>query len=890
MCTENTSFKLPAVAASVLEKLLPQRDRQYILGDLAEFYNEFRSEKGPLIAWFWCWLQVFKSLPGIIHNQVYWKIVMFNNYVKTAVRNILKFRLNNFLNITGLSLGMAAALLILFHVRDELSYDRHFSKAERIYRITNEVSVENNFKHWAVVSWQHADELQKFFPEIEYVTRLRVQNSLLFTYFPATGNPVSFEEKNGFFADESVIDLLDLNFHYGSEESALETVNSVIVSKSMAERYFGNVDPVGEIFDTETDTVRLTVTGVFDDIPYNTHFKSDYFVSMPTFEKLLIDLNLQQLMSLRTWSGIHTYVLLNSNSNRVDLEARMPGFQEEYYSYLGSPEDVLTMNRLHLQPLTSIHLNSNLENEIGQNGNIVYIYIFITIAMLVLIIASVNFVNIHTAQALKRLKEIGVRRLLGAQKMQIAGQYFGETFLMTTFSAAAALVIFYIMLPLYNSFSGKMLDISVLFNVPNLLLLAGTIVLTTLLSGTYPALFAAGFQPVYLLKGMKNPSSATVKLRKTLVILQFALSIFMIFSTITIYYQMELFRSKDLGFDKDNIIAVRLHSKLREEVLNNIDALRNELLSHAAVIDVTETSNLPGDRMSVEPFFSEAIQLEEEQPEMRFIRGGMGFVNTLGLELVAGRDFTTWTSESSAYLLNENAVKALQLENPVGIKGANFFRIEGEVIGVVKDFNYATLHENIEPLIIEYSADPGFKINTITYLLVKVKGENIGEVVDFLKEKTAAITAGMPMFYTLLDENLRRLYVSEDRMSSIFRLSSMLAILISCLGLFGLAAYSSEVRTKELGVRKALGASPANLFFVLSGDFLKWVLAAHLAALPVAWYVMEQWMQNFAYQNGISIYYFAITVLLVLTVSLATVSVQSLQAIRRSPVNSLRYE
>jgi len=809
---------------------------------------------------------------------------MLKNYLWTALRNLGKSRGYSLINISGLAIGIACSLLMFFHIQDELNWDRAFPKARRIYRITNQ-GLTGSARHWAVVSPLHGLEIRRDIPEIELTTRLFYLFSNILSYAPPDGPTRRFEEQGGFYSDPGTTEMFDLEFIKGDPSAALKTIDSVILTQSMARRYFGEADPINKTILNESQNRTYRVTGVIADFDFNTHLKFDYLVSMQTFYRRMIDSGSRSWLEARGWAHFYTYVLIGEAHTIDQVEAKMADFTANFYSGPDSNrEQILSRTKLHLQPITDIHLRSHLEQEMGPNSDIAYVYIFSAIAAFLLVIAAFNFVNISTAQAFKRMKEVGVRKVTGAGRPQLIRQFLGESFLLTVVSAVFALLLFQLALPVYNRLTGRTLDFLELLQPSNLVVLGAIIGFLGVAAGLYPALFMAGFQPVASLRSHRDPRSGTATLRRGLVVFQFVISIFMIISTITIYRQVSYFQDKDLGFDKEGVVAVKLYGRLRASAISDSQALKAEFLGNSAVSHVALASNLPGERLSVENLRPEGIAEDQQLPSVRYLRVDEDYIETMNIEVLEGRSFKGLTRRTSAFILNEAAVKALNLEQPVGKTASNFRGVTAEIIGVVKDFHFASLHHSVEPLILDYRPTWG------GYCLLKVQWGRIPDVLKFLKTKLEEIAPDNLFLYRFVDDELVKLYANEIRMSEVFKLFSLLAIFISCLGLFGLSAYSAELRTKEIGVRKVLGASVIQVLTLLSRDFTRWVLGANLIAWPLAYIVMHDWLKNFAYRIHISWITFALASGLALLVALLTVSYQAVRAASANPIDSLRYE
>ncbi len=806
---------------------------------------------------------------------------MLKNYLTIAFRTFRRQRLHSIINITGLSVGMACSFLIMLHVKDELSYEKCYTNADRMYRITIDSQYGDGRMHWAVGPPLLAPAMQTFIPEIEEYARFRYIGETVLSYWPEGGKVKRFSEEGGYFTDASAIDMFDLQFIYGDPVSALTNLGSIVLTATMAEKYFGDENPVGKTMMFDGFGVPATVTGVIKDRPSNTHLQFDYLVPF----ELFITYTSERAINSRTWKAVYNYVLVNEQSSVEDVSSKLFNFMINYYQGTGTEEEILAKRTIHFQPIGDIHLHSNLEQKMGPNSDITYVYVFSFVAVLILVIAGINFVNIATAQAFKRMKEVGLRKVLGAQRKQLIGQFIGEVIFLTVTAALLSMLLLYIVMPYYNAISGKELYFGQIFESENIMLLLAIIVALGVLAGIYPAFFISQFKPVFALRGLKNPGFTTSIMKKGLISFQFVISIFLIFSTITIYKQLIFFETSDLGFNKEKILAVELYGDVQRSGRENVDALKAELLQNSAIASVSLASNLPGRRFSVE-FLRPVNAAEDEQlPSMRFIRVDEHYLETLDIVLKEGRNFQRKASFSLEFLINETAARALHLENPVGEEAiSTLYGETGTIVGVIGDYHYASLHDLIEPLVLEYR--PGWR----QYLLVKMRGEDRADIVDYVREKVAEIAPDQLFIYSFLDDELRQLYRSEDRVREIFQAFSLLAIFISCLGLFGLSAYSAELKIKEIGVRKVLGARISGIVFLLSRTFLVWIIFAGIIGCGAAYLTMDKWLQNFAYRSTIDAWIFVISIVSAAIIAFVTLSYQSLKAALTNPVDSLRNE
>jgi putative ABC transport system permease protein len=803
---------------------------------------------------------------------------MFRNYLKTAFRNLFKNKTLAVINILGLSVGIACSLLIMLHVKKELAYDRGFTKAGRIFRITNEGRGDDT-RHWAATAPAIGPAMEKDLPEVEQSVRFyRPYPYMLLAYTQPGGEVKQFEEKNSLFADAGAVSMFDLQFVKGDPKTALSETDAIVLTEEMAAKYFGQEDPIGKTIQDNKAKFPLKVTGVIKAFSFPTHFEFNCLLSMPTVNRYLDE----RSRINRTWSGMYNYVLLKENHTKADVEAKMEDFMVRFYADNGKTrKDILGARLLHLQPLTDIHLGWKLEKELSSNSDKTYVYIFSIAALLVLLIAAVNFINISTSQAFTRMKEIGLRKVIGATKPQLVKQFLGESLLVTMMATAFALILFRAALPFYEKMSGSVqfIDIVTADNIGLLLLL---VLVIGLLAGMYPALFVAGFNPVSSLKAKKMPVSSVNLVRKGLIVFQFVVSVFLIFSTIVIYRQMKLFHNKDLGFDKEQVVAITMY----EDMWRQYGALTGQIRKNPAIASYGTVSRLPGERLGSYPFNVIAPQQPNtEYGNIRQMWADDKLLPTMQMELKAGRNFNNQMPniKNKEYILNEAAINSYNIKNPVG-KLVIVDGDTGTLVGIVKDFNFASLHATVEPLAIKY--DP----YNSSYLLLKVNGNNMPAVLDFMKTQLKTLSPASNFSYSFVDERLDKLYESENRMSLVFRIFAALAIFISCLGLFGLSAYATRLRVKEVGIRKVLGASVSGLAVLLSRDFLKLVLIAITVSLPLAWWFTNQWLDGFAYRVTVDAWVFVVSGLFALLMAVFTVSFQAIRAATVKPVRTLGAE
>ncbi len=812
---------------------------------------------------------------------------MFKNYLKIASRNLFKYKTYTLINILGLSVGIACTILILLFVKDELSYDKFYKNHDRIYRVTREWLNNDGESslHLARVAPPIAMLLKNDYPDlIEEIARVRAGFNTLIKLDDGR----SFVEQELFWAEENFFRIFDYEFIYGNPESALKEPNSIVLTKSIAEKYFGDENPVDKVINYE-DRVSLKVTGVINNLPQNTHFQFDILGSFKTLVPVFGE------EYFRTnWSSNNylTYILFPENVTPETLESRFPEFLDRHLSDRegdGTVDTPVRMphetNILHLQRLTDIHLKSHLSSEVGENGNIDNIYLFVIIALFILGIACINFMNLATARSAKRAREIGMRKVLGALRQQLVYQFLGESFFISLLSLIVAIIMVELMLPSFNTFAGKELSLNI-FSDP---FIGGGLVLflfiVSLISGSYPAAYLSGFIPVEVLKSKVGLKSGSILFRKILVVSQFTISIALIIAVGIVIDQMKFMQNKDLGFTKEQIVLLPADNTMWDKA----ESIKGRLKMNPGVVNASFSRLVPSDRLlnswgartkdgdnpGQVPFRIAVIEIDYD------------FFNTYDMEIVAGRmqsrEFASDSAE--AFVLNEEAVKKLgwlPVENAVG-RPFVYGNRSGRIVGVVADNNFESLHNKIAPQI--YVIQP--QVHRVS---VRVNPENLKATLAFLENEWSGLRPDYPFEYTFLDERFEELYREEARLGELTGMFSGLAIFIACLGLFGLASFEAEQKTKEIGIRKTLGATVSSIVINLSSEFLKLVLISNLIAWPVAFWGMKEWLGTFAYSTSISAVTFIMAGTAALIISLLTVSFQSVKAALANPIKSLHYE
>lgn len=872
--------RLPFLAKALLWPFLDDEDYDEALGDFEESYRAWIAARGAARARAGLWFAVLRSLPGFARDSLYWRCVMIKENLKIAWRVLKKQKLASFLNITGLGVSLACLLLILFHVRTELGYESGFPKADRIFRVRTDSVYGSTTRNWAASAPAIGPELAKDFPEIESVARLTDTGPQIMVYRPAKGPERRFEETSGLVAEATALAMFDIEFVKGDPATALEGPNKIVLTEALAQKYFGTEEPVGRTLTWETWKQSLQVTGVIRKTRGHSHLEFDHLVSMPTFWNLAQQRLGVDASTHRTWKVMWTYALLQNGRLPADFDARAAAFMKRYQA-----DNPTRGESVRLQPIRSIHLHSKLEGEPGPNSDIAYVLVFSGAALLILLVAVVNFVNLATAQSFKRSKEIGVRKVVGARRGQLVRQHLGEAALMTALAAALALLLVNFALPFYGRLTGSALSFGDVLTPSFAGLALALLAALSLLAGLYPAVFTSGFAPAAAISGGRDPRGSAALLRKGLVVFQFVVSVFLVFSTITMARQLAFFHRADLGFDKDDLVAVKLYGELQGKIGGEADALKSEIRSHSGVTGVALTSQLFGTNFSNERLTPVGTPDKNALPMLRFLRVDEDFIRTAGLTLVKGRDFQGGPDRGPEYIVSESTATILGLDEPLGVEClSDLHRGQYPIVGVIEDFHFASLHNPIEPLVLEYMpAEAG-------YLLVKAQAGRTPEVLEFVEAKVREVAPSFLFSYEYVDEVFGRNYRAEDRSYALFKVFSAVALFVACLGLFGLAVYAAESRVKEIGIRKTLGASVAAICAQLTRPFLAWVLVANAIALPAAYFAMQKWLRNFAFHAEIRAWTFAASALLVLVFAGLTVGYLALRSARENPVRSLRYE
>lgn len=809
---------------------------------------------------------------------------MIRNYFKIAWRNLMKYKFISFINLFGLTVGLTCCLLITTYILNELSYDRYNTNADNIYRLTRSFNNDEGVVslNLSTVSPPFGFYLPTDFPEIKKMTRL-LDNGIT----PLRYNDKLINEQHVFFADENLFDVFTVKVLKGNPKTALADPYSVMLTEETAKKYFGNEDPMNKTL-RYNNQFDIKVTGVYKAFPANAHMHPGMLVSFNT----LRDSTVYGEEPLRTnWgnNSFFTYLLLPEHYNIKNMESRFPSFIDKHMAgqeYVGKQASKYT--KLSLQKLTDIHLYSHTDYEAEPNGDINRVYIFAAIALFILLIACINYMNLSTARSALRAKEIGIRKVIGAERKELIFQFLSESVIITSIAGILAIVCLWLTLPWLNKVSGQELSMSTLLQWQVLVPVLLAPVAVGLISGIYPALFMSSFRPIQTLKGIFKVGGRSVSFRKVLVVTQFSISIILIITTAVVFQQLHYMQQKSLGFDKEQIAVIPYNNALSDK----FEAFRNELLSNSNFKDASRSSRIPTGRLldAMDAYTMSGDSMRQSKTDIKLVAVDYDFIPTYGIRMAAGRNFSReYGTDTMGFVLNESAVKALGWKSSQDAVGRDFKygNIKGRVIGVTKDFHFENMHQSIVPLVFEMFPA---RISFFNNLSVKFSGNNTTAALQHLEATWKKFLPEIPYEYTFLDENFDKLYQSEQRQGTIFTTFACIAIFIACLGLFGLSAFTITQRIKEIGVRKVLGANVGSIVALLSKDFLRLVVIAAVIAFPIAWYSMNNWLKDFAYRIDIQWWVFVLAAVAALLVALFTVSYQAIKAALANPVKSLRTE
>ncbi|MFC1563598.1 ABC transporter permease [candidate division KSB1 bacterium] len=866
----------PRIAEWLLKKITSDRRTITFLGDLGELYNQIIEDSGISKAWIWYWFQLIQNLYSRIINIFIGSTTMFKNYLKIAFRNIKRYKGYAIINVSGLTLGITCCILIMVYVLDELSFDKYHKNTEKIYRISTNATLRGNNFQLATSPAIMAPTLVSDYPEVVDAVRIRQHRTTLITY----KENFSYQD-NYISADKNLFDFFTWKLIKGDPETVLDAPYKAAISEETAVKYFGTEDPYGNILNINGED--FIVSGIFEKIPSNSHFSFEVVTSLETMIS-------QDPSRFNQWASFewNTYILTGGEFSENEFSEKLLNLNKQYMQPIFEPMGASVSS--YLQPLTSIHLHSKIGNELGSNSDIGFVYAFSTIAFIILLVACINFMNLSTARASYRAKEVGVRKALGAYRKNLKKQFIGESFIYCLLSLLLALISFHVLLPFFNQLSGKQIQLDFL-RLPGMIIGVLLIVIAVgFLAGSYPAQILSRFQPSIVLKGNLNAGNKNSKFRNILVVFQFTISIILIIGSIIIYNQLNYMKNKDLGFRDEMLLVIPLPD---QNAVERLESIKDEMLNINGVQMAAGSRLIPGgNNYYIGGFFPEgdesAMVLEMAQSSV-----DPDFFDTYGIEFIKGRPFSEdmVSDQHNGLIINETAAKRLGWDDPIGktIKEVidpsdvtNMF--ERTIIGVVKDFHFASLYNVITPLRLTFDRT---RMNRLT---LKISTNVVAETIEAIEEKWQEIAPGKPMEYYFLDESFNNKYKKDENLGVIFQVFTFIAVFIGCLGLFGLASFTTEQRRKEIGIRKTLGSNTSSNLLLLSKNYLILILLANLISWPLAYFSMNLWLNNFPYKTdtGIGIYFLAAVITLV--VAVITVSYQCIKASLANPVDSLRYE
>jgi len=810
---------------------------------------------------------------------------MFRNYLKASFRNLLRHKTYTLINIAGLAIGVASALLILLYVEEEISYDKFNVNADHIYRVYINGNVGGDEIYAALSCAPIGAQMVNDYPEVTHSARM----------FTFAGDPlIKYEDKSFvldkfFYADSSFFDIFSIKFLRGDPTTALNRSNTLVLTEEMAEKFFGDEDALGQSLKIGDEERSFEITAVVEEMPNNSHFHFNFLASY---------VSVPQLANSTIWVGNnnYTYILLQDEFPAKELEDKLPEMVEKYAGpqlemfSQASYEDFKKAGNKYgyqLQSIKDIHLNSDLQYEIEPGGSKSSVYIFSAVAFFLILIASINFMNLATAKSAGRAREVGIKKVVGSFRFQLVKQFLFESLLLSFIALILALVVMELVLPSFNNFTGKKLDLLIAGHWSFLPYIIGLAILVGLLAGTYPAFYLSSFRPVNVLKGTRMTGMKGSRLRSILVVFQFIVAIFLIISTITIFKQINFIANKDLGFTKENLLVINRAYALGDK--RNV--FKEEISKNPAIEMISQTNNLPSYLHGDYPYRTANSGPEDIRAIYNY-QTDEKLQETMEMKLLEGRWFSSEkASDSTAVVLNEAAVKAFGLENPVG---KDMLKIAANadttdrlmrIIGVVKDFHYQSLHQKVQPLIIEYNRN-----RFATYFALRIHPDNYQEALAFIKEKWNEIVPEQTLEYEFLEDVLITNYSDEKRSGTLFAIFAILAIFVSSLGLYGLASFSAEQRKKEIGVRKVMGATVMLIMKLLSREVILMVVFSSVISWPIAYFFTKHWLQNFAFQIKPGILTFALASIFSFLIAILTVSYQGYRAATTNPANSLRHE
>jgi putative ABC transport system permease protein len=856
--------------------------RETIMEDMEDSYASNEERKGSFRAGMTWLCKLLLIMMTFVLKSIIWRTIMFKNYMKITLRNMRRHKGYSFINTAGLVLGLSIVLLITIYIRYELSYDRFHENADSIYRVIQKhEEASSGSLGWNATPGLLKSTLLEECPEVENAARLCLWRGIINLRGLFSSGKVSDFETAIYMVDPEFLEIFSFPLVKGDPKTALNDPFSILLTREMAEKYFGSEDPIGKVLNADK-TYDYKITGVFENIPANSHVHFDFLISFST----IYSFPEGKEGRVEAWGNHNyiTYLQLAKDADPKKVQARMSDIIKSYSERYA--------NRFFLDPVTRIHLHSHINLDLEANSDIRIIYLMSAIAFFILLIACFNYMNLSTARSALRCKEVGIRKVVGANRRHLIHQFIGESLFLAVIALGFALLLVKLLLPAFSRFMDRDLHLSMFFmNTALILLISGITLTVGFAAGSYPALFLSGFRPADVLRrALPSDSRKPYRIRNVLVVFQFTISIGLIICTFIIHSQLNYIKKKDLGFRKDHIVSVRMQD---QRLRQNYEPLLEAFKQNSKILDVTVSDDLPHAIVG-----GGSCEWEGKEPDVSYARFynafvGYNFLDFYGIELVDGRNFSKLHfTDEKAYIVNESAVKAMGMENPVGMRFRDW-KGWGTIIGVAKDFHFASLKQEVKPVVLSliYKGDEDYlnKYATVNYFSLRIGS---GDVPGSLRriETIYKKFTDYPFSFSFLDERIDRMYRSEQKLGQSFITFSMIALFIACLGLFGLASFTAEQKTKEIGIRRILGASIPGVVVLQIRVFFKWLIFSSLIACPAAYIIMSRWMQDFAYRADIRVWFFAAAPLIAALIALFTVSFQSIKAAAANPVDSLRYE
>ena len=865
----------PRLAVWLVKRLERYQINHAIIDDLHEVFMRIWREQGYIFACFWYWGQCLDAVIKDILFNLRWGFIMFKNYLKIVFRNIKKHKGFSFINISGLAIGIACFFLIMLYVQFEMSYDKFHKNSDRIYRAVPEL--------WNYIFTPPplAPILKEEYPEIESIARISRfgisrRDRILFLH---KGKQIL--ENDVFLADPEIFDVLTLDLIKGNPQTALSDPKSIIMTEAMAEKYFGNENPMGKTLIYE-NSHAFQVTGIMKNYPENSHLSINFIIP---FENNRIVQGYD--LTSWGWNYVHTFCLIHEKADIKAMEKRSNAMLIKH-RFNNEANEYNKDDQIYFFPITKIYLHPP-----AGGGPYKFLCILALIAFFILIVACINYINLTTARSVNRAKEIGIRKVVGANRKQLVIQLLLESTLISVFAFCFSLIIIYMFLPVFNQLVDRNLSLDLMNNFQFTRLFFFLVVLVSIVSGSYPALFISSFNPVSTIKGNLKTSSKGKVLKNSLVIFQFGISIILIFCTFVVKNQLDFIQNKETGFTKDQIVNIVVRDK---NARKNFENITMELQKNPKIIAASASSHLPNGIGYSSSIWWPGKTEDEKSVQSNFGMADFNFCSVFDLKIVRGRDFSKkeLIDRNGAFLINESAAKELKWDNPLG-KKIHCWGNVGRIVGIMKDFNFRSFYSQISPLSIFLNPNMqtealAFNERNEYYISVKIRGNSIPETIEFLKQEMKRFSPDYPFEYFFFNDLFNMTYGRVERTGNIFSSFALISIFISCLGLVGLSAYMAVMRTKEIGIRKVLGAKSVNIFYILSKEFVIWILISTIFAFPIGWYFMNKWLREFAYRTDLSVWIFLLSGLAAFCIALLTVSYQSIKAATANPVDSLRYE